>query len=358
VRGDPYRSEEPGGPAPPVVLAGPNRLRTGWHLLLTLGLIGGSVYGAIVLELPMWIAIAILAACAAADVARTLHEAVLPHRVLATEHGLELSWATRNGWRPWMRRRSVAIAWDDIVSVQTHTVRGQYTSTTELHIQPRLGPRIDIADGTFDPHAGALQVRILDEIHARRQAPARAEARIADFCRQRFSSPMQFHWRSSLSSMITLGIVGVVMLAFGSLLGGYYGGWLWLPATVSAATGAFMLWLGLAPPKYRVLILDADGLSAGPTATRLTRTDWDAITYARPTVVNGDAIRLVIRTDHGPIALHGDWGIELRTLAQLIDPPPAAVRAVRERIAAGATMDDAVRDAGLAAPEALSGSVR
>lgn len=119
------------------------------------------------------------------DLSRTIHEAFIPHRVLADRRGLELSWAVTRRFVPWVRRETAAIAWDDLSQIRANTVSVNGVSTTDLTIERRDGSTVRIPHGTFSPDGSVLQERILDELQARRDRPQRDAARVAEFCRLR-----------------------------------------------------------------------------------------------------------------------------------------------------------------------------
>jgi AAA domain, putative AbiEii toxin, Type IV TA system len=116
---DPYRSFDDARSPRARVLGGPNRLRTAWHLVLLAGLLGFAAWVATTpfgQRMP-WL-VALFAAPVVLDVVRTVHEAVLPHRIIADDRGVELVWAEKAPWRPFMRRRSAAIAWDELLVIE------------------------------------------------------------------------------------------------------------------------------------------------------------------------------------------------------------------------------------------------
>jgi hypothetical protein len=346
-------SQHPYRPSPPDVrstamLAGPNRLRTAWHILVTTGLLVAAGFAFVFFDAPaLRVGLGIFAAFVARDLARTIHEAATPHHVLADARGLELSWATPNRFLPWVRRQTVAIGWDELAGVETETVSINGVATTDLRLRRHGALPVHIPHATFSPDGTALQERILDELHGRRDRPARDAARVAEYCRRRYEEPVSFRWHINVGSTVFLTVLGAVFIAFGMFLGVLYGGWMWLLAVVIVATGGFLAWIALVPPVERHLRLDALGVWIGPSPAQMRCIAWDRVLFARPHVINGTVVRLRVAADDDSIVLFGDWGIPLDTLGGLIDPPRSAVTLVHELVTAGTSFDDAQRRAGL-----------
>jgi hypothetical protein len=343
----PYRPS-PSDARSSAILAGPNRLRTAWHLLLTTGLIVAAGVAFAFLDAPaLRVGLGIFAAFVGRDLARTIHEAVTPHHVLADARGLELSWATPNRFSPWVRRQTVAIGWDELGGVEAETISINGVATTDLRLTRHGASPVHIPHATFSPDGTALQERILDELHGRRDRPARDAARVAEYCRHRYEKPVSLRWHPNVGSTVFLAILGAVFIAFGMFVGVLYGSWVWLLAIVFVATGAFLARIALVPPVERHLRLDARGVWIGPDPTQMRCIEWDRVLFARPHVINGTVVRLRVAADDDSILLFGDWGIPLDTLGELIDPPRSAVTLVHELVTAGTSFDDAQRRAGL-----------
>jgi hypothetical protein len=330
------------------MLAGPNRVRTAWHLSLTTGLLVAAAIAFALFDIPaLRLGVGVLGVFVARDLARTIHEAMIPHRVLADARGLELSWATPHRFLPWVHRQTAAIGWDELAGVHAETVSINGVATTDLQITRQGGTTVRLPHGTFSPDGVALQERILDELHARRDRPARDAARVSEYCRRRYEEPLSFRRHTDVGSLLFLTILGAVFIAFGVFLGVLYEGWLWILAASFLATGGFLVWIALVPPNERHLRLDARGVWIGPNPAQLRCIEWDRVLFARPHVVNGAVVRLRIAADDDSVVLSGNWGIALETLGELIDPPRSAVARVHDLVAAGASFDDAQRRAGL-----------
>jgi hypothetical protein len=335
----PYRLLHGAAPDGARALAGPNRLRTLWHFVLLLGLLGLGAWATTtgLASGVVWL-VGLVTVAVVFDVARTVHEAILPHRILADARGLEVVWAEKAPWRPWMRRRSAAIAWDELLAVRTSTFSVNGWETTELLLDRRTGPTLTIPHGTFAPGPRAVQHAILDERDDRLEAPRREAADVAGFCRDRFATPRTCllrpsRWlRVSGTLMAALMIIGPTVLA--SFIGGVAHVVLTAPGLVVGGILLHAAWSTTAP---RVLRLSADGLAHGAAADRLALVPWSSIRFARPTVLDGKVVGVRVATHGGRnLELCGDYGLPLDELAVMISPPAQWVLLARERAASEA----------------------
>ena len=339
----PYRSTNDGGAAVPRVLAGSNRLRTLWHLALLFGLLAVAAW---VWTQPFgrrmpWISLS-LVAVAAFDLVRTVHEAMLPHRITADARGLELVWAEKAPWRPWMLRCSMAIAWDELLGVRTDSLSVNGLETTDLLLARKGGPTLTIPHGTFAPGAAAIQQAILDERDDRIEAPLREAADVAGFCSESFATPRTLrlrirHWARATGTPFAV-LLGGGSFALASSIGGGSTVVHLLLTVPGVLAGGFLLyavWMVAGP---RVLRLSAEGLAHGRDEARLELVPWSRIRFARPSVLNGKVIgvRVAIRGGRD-LALQGDYGLPLMDLAAMIAPPAKLVLLAREQAKARAS---------------------
>lgn len=335
---DPYRSFDDARSPRARVLGGPNRLRTAWHLVLLAGLLGLAAWVATTSfgqRMP-WL-VALFVAPVVLDVVRTVHEAVLPHRIIADDRGIELVWAEKAPWRPFMRRRSAAIAWDELLGVRTNTLSINGIETTDLYIAVKTAPTLTIPPGTFAPNAHAIQQAILDERDDHIEAPRREAANVAGFCSAAFATPrvLRRHpnpWARPLGT-----VFAVLVLVLGTSMGTAIGGIAHLLLTAPAVLVGGILVAAIAYDSApRVLRLDADGLAYGVTDARLTLVPWAKVRFARPSVVNGvtSEVRVAVH-DGDDLHLRGDYGVGLEALAVMISPPVGVVLRARERGAVG-----------------------
>lgn len=329
---DPYRPTRDTPASTARILAGPSRWRTAWHFALLVGLLGVAAWAVTTpfgYRMRVWIGL--LAVPVIFDLVRTAHEAMLPHRVTADNRGLELVWAKKAPWRPWMRRRSAAIAWEHLQAVRTSTVSVNGVGTTELMISWALGPTIVIPDGTFSGSAESLQQAILDERDDRIEAPRREAADVAGFCSDRFETPRTLRWRPDRGQRVAATLIGGLMIVGPAWVGFMIGGTAHLLLTLPGVLlGAFLLYLGWSASSPRVLRLQAEGLAHGPAEDRLTLVRWSEIRFARPTVVNGVTVRVRVAVKAGPdVALSGNYGVGLGELAAMITPPLSVVLRAR-----------------------------
>lgn len=336
----PYRSSDDARRPRARAIGGPNRLRTAWHLVLLAGLLGVAAWGATTeLGRRMPWAVALLAAPALLDLARTVHEAMLPHRIVADDRGIELAWAVKAPWRPFMRRRSAAIAWDELLGVSTHTLSVNGAETTELHIASKLGFTLTIPHGTFAPDARAIQQAILDERDDRIEAPRREAADVAGFCAEAFATPRVLRRRSDSWGRLLGMVVAVLVMTVGAALGIAIGGIGYVVLSAPAVLAGGVIVVALASDAVpRVIRLDAEGVAYGATEERLTVVPWGRVRFARPTVINGNVsdVRVAVR-DGDDVCLRGDYGVGLEELAVMISPPVGLVVRARERARAPET---------------------
>jgi hypothetical protein len=336
----PYRSTDAAGSPRARAVAGPNRLRTAWHFLLLFGLLGVAAWLTTV-SISRWIP-TLLAAVAIGDLVRTVHEAMLPHRITADARGLELVWAQKASWRPWMRRRSVAIAWDELLGVRLQSLSVNGLETTDIHLDRKTGPTLTIPHGTFAPGAAAIQQAILDERDDRIEAPLREAADVAGFCSDAFAEPRTLrlrirYWARAIGTLFGMllsgGSLAVATSIGGSSIVVHLA--LTLPGLLAGVFLLYAVWTVVGP---RVLRLSAEGLAHGRNEARLELVPWSRIRFARPTVLNGTVIgvRVAIRGGRD-LALAGDYGLPLMELAAMIAPPAKLVLLAREQAKARAS---------------------
>ena len=330
----PYRPTDGGPISQARVLGGPNRARVLFHLALLVALLVAGGW-ALSVTFGKWIAwvVAVGTMAVAADFVRTLHEIAIPHRVTVDSRGIELVWAEKVPWRPWMRRCSRAIAWSDLVAVRTSTVSLNGVGSTTLWIEHRGGPPLALPDGTFSVDADGLQQAILDEREDRIEAPRREAADVAAFCRERFASPRTFRLRPNLLAPVGVTFFvsclngGCAFIAFG------IGGWGFLFLAASALFGGFLLWSAWTTRNARVVRLQADGLAHGASEARLDVVPWSDVRFARPSVLNGEIIFVRVATKQGRDVYLGDryHDVAIAELALMISPPVEMVLRAREQ---------------------------
>lgn len=333
---DPYRSHEAADAPAQRVIAGPSRLRTVKHLaiiVVLLGVIGWVSTIELGRRMP-WLPIVALVPVLA-DLARTIHEAMLPHRIHADARGLELVWARPAPWRPWMQRHSTAIEWTDLAGVRTSSLSVNGIETTDLHLDRRNGETLIFAHGVFSPHAKTIAQIVLDERDDRVEAPRRLAVDVAGFCSERFATPRTFVVATKVGAR-ALG--NAFALAWIVIPGGIAftmapSAHLFLTAPSLLVGGILLYAVNSSARSPKVLRLDAAGVSHGPSEGALVLVPWSDIRFARPSIVNGQVIdvRVAIR-GAADLDLHGDYGIPLGMLATLLSPPVAEV--VRARVRA------------------------
>ena len=323
-------------------------MRTATHLLIIVGLMGalawvsttdfGSNFGA-------WLWLGGLPLVW--DVARTLHEAMVPTGIVADARGLELSWSERVPWRPWMQRRTAAVPWDGLVGVRVHSLRVNGVETSSLMVDRADAPTLSFEHGTFAESASVVQEAILDERDDRLLAPRRVEFDVAGYCRDRWETPRTF---ARLHPRRAEWIMLVVALAWGAVA-------FWPMTAIGgvvavAVLGAPPLLIGivaiamLTTPTVAVLRFDADGVARGPAVDRLVAIPWSQIRFARPRSVNGviATVRVAV-SDAGDLILGGSWievgdgsnrAVTLAALAVMISPPLDEVAHARQSAPVGA----------------------
>jgi hypothetical protein len=330
----PYRPTDGGPSSQARVLAGPNRARTGFHLGLILALLIAGGW-ALSVTLGTWIAwvVAVITMAVAADFVRTLHETAIPHRVNVDSRGIELVWAEKVPWRPWMRRCSHAIAWSELFAVRTSTVSVNGVGSTTLWIDHLGGPSLAIPDGTFSVAADALQQAILDERDDRIEAPRREAAEVAAFCRERFATPRTFRLRPNLLARAGATFFALFLIGVGTYLGFAIGGAAFLWLAPGPLAGGVLLWATWTTRNARVVRLQADGLAHGASEARLDLVPWSDIRFARPTVLNGTIIFVRVATKQGRDVYLGDRydDVAITDLALMISPPVEMVLRAREQ---------------------------
>jgi hypothetical protein len=331
---DPYRPTQLALTPPARVLAGPNRLRTLWHLTLLLGLLGVATWA---MTTPFghrmpWL-VGLLIVPVTFDLVRTVQEALLPHRVTADSRGIELAWAEKAAWRPWMRRRSVAIAWDELLAVRTATLSVNGLETTDLLIDRKLGPTVTIPHGTFGAGADAVQQAILDEREDRIEAPRREAADVAGFCSERFTTPRTFRLQTRAGARLAGTLFAVLMITVPAVLASFIGWAAHLGLTAPGLlVGSILLYAAWTPSAPRVLRLQAEGMAHGATEAQLELVPWSQVRFARPALVNGEVVTVRVALQGGrALELRGDYGVPLAQLAAMIAPPAQLVMLARER---------------------------
>ncbi|PRP92960.1 hypothetical protein ENSA5_46280 [Enhygromyxa salina] len=325
---DPYRPTQEALVVPARKLAGPNHFRATLHLgsaLAVLSVCGWALTTALGGEFA-W-AIGLLMGPALLDLVRTAHELSLRHRVLVDSRGVELEWAEPAPWRPWMRQRSEAIAWNKLHSVRSST----FDNTTRLTLHRADGPSVEIGHGVYDVDAHMLQRLLLDERDERIEAPRRLAADVAGFCRERFATPVTLELRPAVGPRVIGSILAAVTLAGAAIIGFTIGG---LAHAVVTAPGVLLagflthsVWTESNP---RVIQLGREGLAHGPSHERLELLPWTEIRFARPAIVNREVVSVRIATHSGrDIVLTGDYGVPLDELAAMISPSVDVVLAIR-----------------------------
>lgn len=331
---DPYRLTEADAPSPARVLARRNRWRTIWHLGIIVALLcvaGWVTTTDLGRRVPwLWGAIAVFVSF---DVVRTVHEATVLHRVTVDRRGIELAWCDQAPWRPWMRRRNAAIAWEMFVAAQVESVSINGSTTSTLSIVRRDGPPVVIPDGVFDLSAAQLQGALLDEREDRIEAPRREAADVAGYCRALFAEPLTLRRRARIAQPLGMTLVVGIGATMMGVVASVPGGWVQgvLTTLVVVLTGVLLraLWI---PGSVRVLRLSEEGVGHGPHEARLEVVPWSDVRFARPTVVNGRVTRVVVAVREGPsVILEGDYGAPLRELAMMIAPPVEIVLASRKQ---------------------------
>ncbi|MEM9462162.1 MAG: hypothetical protein AAGF11_48860 [Myxococcota bacterium] len=330
----PYRPTEADVPSSARVLARRNRWRTIWHLGIIVALLCGAGW-VMTTDLGrrvpwLWGAVAVFVSF---DVVRTAHEATLLHRVRVDRRGIELAWCDKAAWRPWMRRRNVAIAWEMFIAAQVESVSINGSTTSTLSIVRRDGPPVTIPEGVFDLSSAQLQVALLDEREDRIEAPRREAADVAGYCRAFFAEPLTFRRRAQIAQPLGMTVIVGIGATMMGMAASVPGGWVQAVLTTGvvglAGVLVYALW---SPGSVRVLRLSEEGVGHGPHEARLGVVPWSDVRFARPTVVNGRVTQVVVAVREGAsVILEGDYGAPLRELAMMIAPPVEMVLASRER---------------------------
>lgn len=197
-----------------------------------------------------------------------------------------------------------------------------------------------------------LEAAIVDYVELQLRQPERAALKVAEFCRQRFSTPL----RIAAHGGYAVYVVGLFSLAvIVSLVIKHYAKD--MVAVVVGASVAFLfagsLSFGLIYDWVRswgkhILELRSDGFALGHSPQKLRLIPWEEILFAYR--VRAEALEVRLR-DGATITLYEEYGRTLDDIEEFLDPPLEKVKAAYTRMTHGEDIETAAVAVGLPAHE-------
>jgi hypothetical protein len=249
------------------------------------------------------------------------------------------------------------IAWEDLrqTLVFSRSVN-LITMVQELRLTTSQGLLVFGWD-VFRPSVTTLQRMLLDYLDELQRAPLRPGARLGEFQRRRWVTPLELPGGKQPAWLAGLCWLGVaVFLAIG-FIRGWEGDWPGFMAFVSAFGGFSLTRSQYKAGLARHLVLGTGGLAVGASAAKCEVIPWDRIRFARPHTREDSSRgataaidRVEIRLDDGrAVMVDGRADHEYRRLLALLEPDLKALPAVWERLARGEAIEAAVAAEGLQA---------
>ena len=265
----------------------------------------------------------------------------------------------------WLRpMRSVVeafVPWDEYESCTTYSHTANGIPTLKALIIKSADREYFIGWDVFRGSVKKLQTAVLDYIQAEFYQEERDSYRVAEFCRQRFHTPVRIRADGPLWFLSFFG--GTI--AYGAIV--FYVGEsgvrvadFWMVIGVIGFMGAlvtFFDWVGSLRGRY--LELDSNGFRVGFSSGLARRTRWDDIAFVRPVTksetfnyTGGGVVTsaLAVRLRGGSTRMvRNYYKHNLNIVQDLIDPPLDRIADARERMAAGLDVETAAIEAGLPA---------
>ncbi len=267
------------------------------------------------------------------------------------------------GWRalfrPRFRRFERTLAWRDFRGCRTEKAAAyEVIPIQQSLILESTGAPLEITWGAFRPGVDSLQREILDYWQLQIVKPAGDDARIPEFLRRLYATPVVFAGprlgRAEIAgTILAVPVVAAVVclhlraLGFATALA--VAGVL---LAVGLTVGALLLRQWIAATRF--IRLSTDGIAIGPEERRARLIPWPDLLFARAHALAGSPPSSLTKLE---LRLHSGETVLIRAFpeaarwARLIDPPADAVRDAWRRIATGVDAATAARAAGLPLPE-------
>ena len=263
----------------------------------------------------------------------------------------------------WLRpMRSVVeafVPWDEYESCTTYSHTANGIPTLKALIIKAADREYFIGWDVFRGSVSKLQTEILDYIQAEFYQEERDSYHVADFCRQRFQTPVRIRPAGPFWVLVSLGVT----ITYSAIVYYMYQSGIKFPEFflgvpilgVMFVFWAFVDWFGTL--RGRFLEIDSNGFRLGFSSGLARRTRWEDIAFVRPVTKSEtfnsmgggtETSALSVRLRGGSTrTVRNGYKNNLNIVYELIDPPLDTIADARARMEAGLDVETAAIEAGL-----------
>lgn len=259
---------------------------------------------------------------------------------------------------PYYRMKQHVVGWEDFVESlhYTHKVNG-IAMDQELRLTVKGVGLIAFGWDVFKPSVARIQRTMLDYIDERFRAPKRAEGRLAEFQRKRWTEPLVMHgdnvpfWLAPAFWALTAGF------AVAAYRGGFANDWVGFCAVGSLIIALMLTQHWRKAERCRHVALSADGFTVGASAVKCRLIPWEEIRFVRSHTnanarnsKNQNIQRLEVRLASGQAVMIEGWKQqEFKRLLAYLEPPLSGLSEAWAQLAQGKSPETAAQAAGLQA---------